>query len=85
MKRFASHYLYKPEEGYLKRHIVEIGEDGYFIRSFPFMEEIESVSWVSGVIVLEENIPGKFKAFHLYPFDFEKMQPVDETQRIPLQ
>lgn len=83
-RRYASHYLFIPEKGFLKQHIIEIGEDGYFVRSFPLTEEIENVSWLPGIILLEETSPDHFKAFHLSPFDFEKMTPVAETLRTPL-
>ncbi len=51
MRRFASHYVYLPENGFLKQYVVEL-EAGYAIRLFPLTEEIESVEWLPGVIVL---------------------------------
>lgn len=79
MKRFASHYLYVPESGYLKQYAIEMEEE-YVIRFFPLTEEIESVEWMPGVI---ELMPygNKHYAYLLYPFNFMTMQPVDETQR----
>ncbi|MBC8594486.1 hypothetical protein H8744_14825 [Oscillospiraceae bacterium N12] len=79
MKRFASHYLYIPEKGYLKQFVIEMEEE-FVAKFFPLTEEIESVEWMPGVI---ELIPdrGSFRAYLLYPFDFTSMQPVAETQR----
>lgn len=51
MKRYASHYLYLPEVGYLKQHAIEM-EEGHVIRIFPLSEEIENTEWLPGVIVL---------------------------------
>lgn len=83
MKRFASHYIFLPELGYLKQYAVEIGEDGYVNRVFPLVEEISSVCWFPGVIIFAGDYPRQ-KAIRLYPFNFEEMKPVAETQRIPL-
>ena len=84
VKRFASHYVFLEELGYLKQYAIEIGEEGYVIRLFPLLEEIESVSWLPGVITFIGKYPRQ-KAIRLYPFNFEEMEPVDETQHIPLQ
>lgn len=51
VKRYASHYLFIPEVGFLKQHVVEL-EEGFALRIFPLTEEIESVEWMPGVIVL---------------------------------
>lgn len=83
MKRFASHYLFIPDLGYLKQYVAEVGEEGYVTRVFPLEEETESVSWFPGVIVLEGTYPRQ-KAVRLYPFNFEDMRPSDETRRILL-
>ena len=81
MKRFASHYLFVPESGFLKQYVVELEEERV-VRFFPLTEEIESVEWMPGVIVLsKEKAEDLFSAFILYPFDFTTMQPVAETQR----
>lgn len=79
MKRFASHYLFVPNTGFLKQQVIEMEEE-YVVRFFPLTEEIESVEWLPGVIELapQEN---KLFAFVLYPFDFKTMQPVAGTQR----
>lgn len=79
MKRFASHYLYKPETGFLKQQVVEI-EGEFVVKFFPLTEEIESVEWMPGVIELV-SVEGSFYAYLLYPFDFTTMQPVAETLR----
>lgn len=51
MKRFASHYLFLPEYGYLKQYAVET-EKGYVVRIFPLTEEVEVTEWFPGVIAL---------------------------------
>ena len=52
MKRFASHYLLIPAVGYMKQQVVEITDEGVVRDTFPLTEEIESVEWMPGVIVL---------------------------------
>ena len=52
MKRFASHYLLIPAVGYMKQQVVEITDEGVACSVFPLAEEIESVEWMPGVIVL---------------------------------
>ena len=51
MKRFAAHYLFVPGSGFLKQYAIEI-EGGYICHIFPCSEEIESVEWFPGVILL---------------------------------
>lgn len=51
MKRYASHYIYVPGIGFLKQYVVELNE-GQVVNLFPLTEEIESVEWMPGVIVL---------------------------------
>ena len=52
MKRFASHYLLIPDVGFMKQQVVEINDEGLAQGIFPLTEEIESVEWMPGVIVL---------------------------------
>ena len=52
MKRFASHYLFMPDVGFIKQQVVEITDEGVVRDTFPLTEEIESVKWMPGVIVL---------------------------------
>ena len=52
MKRFASHYLFMPDVGFIKQQVVEITDEGVVRDTFPLTEEIESVEWMTGVIVL---------------------------------
>ncbi|MBD3589496.1 hypothetical protein [Bacteroides sp. GM023] len=52
MKRFASHYLLIPDVGFMKQQVVEINDEGITQSIFPLTEEIESVEWMPGVIVL---------------------------------
>ena len=42
MKRFASHYLYVPDTGFLKQHVIEVKEE-YVVNFFPLTEEIETL------------------------------------------
>ena len=51
MKRFASHFVYFPGKGFLKRCVVEI-QNGDAVRLFPLAGEVESTEWKPGVIVL---------------------------------
>ena len=51
MKRYASHYIYVPGIGFLKQYVVELCE-GQVVSLFPLTEEIESVEWLPGVILL---------------------------------
>ena len=52
MKRFATHYLFMPDVGFIKQQVVEITDEGVVRDTFPLTEEIESVEWMPGVIVL---------------------------------
>lgn len=52
MKRFASHYLLIPDVGFIKQQVVEVNAEGIVQGIFPLTEEIESVEWMPGVIVL---------------------------------
>ena len=52
MKRFASHYLFMPDVGFIKQQVVEITDEGVVRDTFPLTEEIYSVEWMTGVIVL---------------------------------
>lgn len=79
MKRFASHYLYVADSGFLKQYVIEM-EDEHVVKFFPLTEEIESVEWMPGIIELMPEAD-KLCAYHSYPFDFKTMQPVAGTQR----
>lgn len=52
MKRYASHFLFLSGHGYLKQHVVEIGEEQHISRIFPLTEEVEDTEWLPGVIAL---------------------------------
>ena len=61
MKRFASHYLLIPGVGFVKQQVVEISDEGVAQNIFPLNEEVESVEWLPGLIVLlsvHQKIPG---------------------------
>ena len=52
MKRFASHYIYLPNQGFLKQYVIEICE-GHITSLFRLTEEAENIQWMpGGVIVL---------------------------------
>ncbi|WP_455591942.1 hypothetical protein [Bacteroides sp.] len=51
MKRFAAHYLWSPQTGLIKQAVVEVVEN-CATSIFPLTEEIESVEWYPGIIVL---------------------------------
>ena len=61
MKRFAAHYLLLPDVGFIRQQVVEIADEGYARDIFPLTEEIESVEWMHGLIVMgnEGNGIGK--------------------------
>lgn len=52
MKRFAAHYLFLPDVGFMKQYVVEITVGGAVRSIVPLKEEVESVEWFPGVIVL---------------------------------
>lgn len=78
MNRYASHYLYVPEVGFLKHHAVEV-EAGRVVRYFALNDEHEDTQWLPGIIEITST--ETMVAFHLFPFDFTEMKPVDETRR----
>ena len=61
MKRFAAHYLFLPEVGFLKQQVVEVSPEGVVLNFFPLTEEIESVEWLPGVIVLLSELDTKIQ------------------------
>lgn len=80
MRRYASHYVHHPVDGWLRQQVVELSA-GVFVRLFPLTEEVEDVEWLPGVIFLEAQAEGGWQAFWCYPFDFKTMQPVSGTRR----
>ena len=54
MKRIASHFLILSPDTLYKKQVIEI-ENQRLIRFFPLEEEIESVSWMPGVIFLSSQ------------------------------
>lgn len=66
MKRFASHYLLIPDIGFIKQQVVEINDEGIVQNIFPLTEEIESVEWMPGVIVL-------------FPVSLSRMEEIKNT------
>lgn len=51
-RRFTANYLHIPGVGLFKLRVVEIGDEGAGVRVFELTEELENVSWVSGLLVL---------------------------------
>ncbi len=54
MIRYAAHYVYLPDYGFLKQHVVEM-LDGHVTALFPLTSEIENTEWQPGVIVLTDS------------------------------
>lgn len=54
IRRYASHYLWVPGEGYLRQQVVEV-RGCRAVRHYPLPGEVEGVEWLPGVIVL---LPG---------------------------
>lgn len=51
MIRYAAHYVYLPDYGFLKQHVVEM-LDGHVTALFSLTSEVENTEWQPGVIVL---------------------------------
>ena len=87
MKRYASHFLFLPEYGYLKQHVIEMEEEHVFSIS-PLTEESEESDFfdksddtLSAVPQsIEKELPFLIP-YLFYPFDFTTMRPVAETRR----
>lgn len=78
MKRFAAHYVWSSQTGFQKQFAVEILE-GVVVRLFPLKEEIESVEWHPGVILLlpEQDVSlAGLKQMMQLPFTPGKQQPL---------
>ena len=79
MKRFASHYLLIPDVGFMKQQVVEINDEGIAQGIFPLTEEIESVEWMPGVIVLlsarQYNLSGTDCTDYTVFSDFKPCNP----------
>lgn len=50
MKRYASHYVLSPDMEWIRLPVVEI--DGEEIKLYPVSEELHSIEWLPGVILL---------------------------------
>lgn len=70
MKRFAAHYLFLPNVGFMKQQVVEVTAEGTVLRVFPLVEEVESVEWLPGVIALIPEV------------DLERIEGGDAMQEI---
>lgn len=71
-RRFASHFILLPGQGYLKQYIVEVS-DSYATSLFSLTEEMEDVEWFPGVIAL---LPEQVITFGEYTDIFLKSYPV---------
>lgn len=60
MKRYASHFLFLPGHGYLRRYAIEM-EEGVVVRLFPLTEEVENTEWMPGVIALLSSAETRLK------------------------
>ena len=54
MIRYASHYLFLPGHGFLRRYVVQMC-GGRVEALFPLSDEIENTVWQPGVIALVED------------------------------
>ena len=63
MKRFASHYLYLPQYGFLKQHVIEVKSSGEINRIFPLIDEMSSVEWLPGVLIVSDDTRVKENCF----------------------
>ncbi len=54
MKRFASHLLILSPDIIYTKQVIEV-ENQLLVRIFPLEEELESVSWLSGVLFLSSQ------------------------------
>lgn len=80
MKRFASNYLWTPDRGFVRQYIVEIGKEGRVAGTYPLNEEVHSVEWLLGLLVVfNDNL------FLISPFDFDLMQPVASSEILHIQ
>jgi hypothetical protein len=66
IKRYASHFLLLPEYGFLKQCAVEIGKERDVLRIFPLLEELETVEWHPGVILLLQKEEDKNRITQLF-------------------
>ncbi|KAA6347698.1 hypothetical protein EZS27_004852 [termite gut metagenome] len=76
IKRYASHFLLLPEYGFLKRCVVEIGQEGDVLRVFPLLEELETVEWHPGVILLSEKEEDKNEITQLFQIRYHLLNDI---------
>ncbi|WP_294605801.1 hypothetical protein [uncultured Bacteroides sp.] len=79
MKRYAAHFIFIPEYGYLKQYVVEV-EKGCVVSVFPLTEEMEGVEWFPGVIALltdKDDISAKLH--DIFQKQKEVLKKVPET------
>lgn len=82
IKRFASHFIFLPEYGFLKQYVIEV-EEGQVVSTFPLTEEIEGVEWFPGVIALlhEEGAVSSGKYSDIFQKSGEVLQELPEVLR----
>jgi hypothetical protein len=76
IKRYASHFLLLPEYGFLKLCVVEIGLEGDVLRVFPLLEELETVEWHPGVILLSEKEEDKNEITQLFQIRYRLLNDI---------
>lgn len=65
MKRFASHYLYLPGYGFLKQYVIEVKSSGEINRFFPLIDEMASIEWMPGVLIVSSDSTIKENCFDI--------------------
>ncbi|KAA6350693.1 hypothetical protein EZS27_001921 [termite gut metagenome] len=76
VKRYASHFLLLPEYGFLKQCVVEIEQEGDVLRIFPLWEELETVEWHPGVILLSEKEEDKNRITQLFQIRYRLLSDI---------
>lgn len=90
MKRFAAHYLFLPEVGFVKQQVVEVTTEGVVHNIYSLTEEIESVEWFPGVIALisetdNENIKINGMNLKIFPLIKKNIERLFENHPIVLE
>jgi hypothetical protein len=76
IKRYASHFLLLPEYGFLKQCVVETGQERDVLRVFLFLEELETVEWHPGVILLSEKEEDKNRINQLFQIRYRLLSDI---------
>ncbi|KAA6328143.1 hypothetical protein EZS27_022930 [termite gut metagenome] len=76
IKRYASHFLLLPEYGFLKQCVVEIGQERDVLCIFPLSEELETVEWHPGVILLSGKEEDKNRITQLFQIQYRLLSDI---------